>query len=143
MSMKSGASEDPFAEEEEAETNEEETEQQTGDPTAEEEPSDTAPPAQDASDANRETKQAGQQDLPYLVRRKLQNKPIQHERDRIPFYLRDHVLEGEKDFKRAVENTLNADVPKADLREAAYIVAQRHVDEVVTELREMGYDWNR
>lgn len=141
MSMKSGASDDPFAEEEESD---QEDGQQGDDVTTADQPSDHDSEASMESEPTtaHKTEQGGQQDLPYVVQRKLQNNPIQHERDRIPFYLRKHVLAGEKDFKRAVEETLEDDVPKADLREAAYIVAQRHVDEVVDELREMGYDWS-
>lgn len=144
MSMKSGASEDPF-EEEEAETDETNGEQQDDEETVIDNQSGPAKKesTRDATTTGRQAQQTGQQDLPYLVRRKLQNKSIQHERDRVPFFLREPILEGEKDFRRAVENAIEDDVPKADLREAAYIVAQRHVDEVVAELREMGYDWER
>lgn len=145
MSMKSGASEDPFAEEEtETETDETNADQPDNDETVGENQSGRAreTSTRDTTTTGRQTEQTGQE-LPYIVRRKLQNKSIQHERDRVPFFLREPVLDGEKDFRRAVEDELEDDVPKADLREAAYAVAQRHVKEVVAELREMGYDWER
>lgn len=67
---------------------------------------------------------------------------VKDERDLMQFFLRSEV------YDENTENRLKADVgdqlgeaPYAfDLREAVIEVGKKHVDEVVDELREMGYE---
>lgn len=79
-------------------------------------------------------------DLPYVARRAIQNESVTWNRDRLTFFVREHVAAGERDLISDAESALDRDIPKFDIREAAYLVAQRHPNEVVEELRRMGYD---
>lgn len=44
-------------------------------------------------------------------------------------------------FRATVEGHLDENIPLADLREAAMLVAMDHPDEVAAQLREWGYDY--
>lgn len=77
---------------------------------------------------------------PYIVRRAIQDKSVQFERDeRLTFFVHDDVVDGERDLISAMESTLGRDVPKFDVREAVYRAALRNQEDVLTELLEMGY----
>lgn len=56
-------------------------------------------------------------------------------------HLRSETRAREKRFQTAVEERLGEDVYKADLREAALLVAMGNEDDVVEKLREWGYDF--
>jgi hypothetical protein len=58
---------------------------------------------------------------------------------RLNFFVHDDIAEGEDDLFEETENKLVPDMTKYDLREAVYRVALRHRDEVLDELRKMGY----
>ncbi|WP_336365265.1 hypothetical protein [Halalkalicoccus salilacus] len=77
---------------------------------------------------------------PYIVRRAIQDKSIQFERDeRLTFFVHDDVIEGERQLLTEVETALGRDVPKFDVREAVYRAALRNREDVLDELIEMGY----
>jgi len=77
---------------------------------------------------------------PYIVRRAVQDKSVQYERDeRLTFFVHDDVTEGERDLVTDLESALGRDVPKFDVREAVYRAALRNPDDVLDELLEMGY----
>jgi len=133
--MKSGASEnDIFGEESEEPESEEDADEPTE--VTDVEPADREldrEPSMSESDA---PEQPSADQIPYKFRR----NTVKEDRQHVPLYLRDHVLQSEKRFRTTVEEQLGEDVPKADLREAAYIVAQRHPDLVADELRKWGFD---
>jgi len=56
-------------------------------------------------------------------------------------HLRSETRTQEKRFQTAVEERLREDVYKADLREAALLVAMENEDDVAEKLREWGYDF--
>jgi hypothetical protein len=86
-----------------------------------------------ASDATSESRS-------YIVRRAIQDKSVQFERDeRLTFFVHDDVVDGERDLITEVESTLGRNVPKFDVREAVYRAALRHRDDVLDELLNMGY----
>lgn len=74
--------------------------------------------------------------LPYKLRR----QKVNEDRDQVPFFLRDEIVEAEDDLQNALEEMLGENVYKSDYREAAMVVAQRHPDLVAEVLREWGYD---
>ncbi|GAB7021093.1 hypothetical protein [Halostagnicola bangensis] len=79
----------------------------------------------------------------YIVRRAIQDKSVQFERDeRLTFFVHDDVIEGERDLITDLESTLGRDVPKFDIREAVYRAALRNQDDVLEELVQMGYSKN-
>lgn len=79
-------------------------------------------------------------DQPYIVRRAIQDKSVQFERDeRLTFFVHDDVAEGERDLQQEVETALGRDVPKFDIREAVYRAALANREDVLGELVEMGY----
>ncbi|WP_336365180.1 hypothetical protein [Halalkalicoccus salilacus] len=83
---------------------------------------------------------ATSQQQPYIVRRAIQDKSVQFERDeRLTFFVHDDVIEGERQLLTEVETALGRDVPKFDVREAVYRAALRNRDDVLNELIEMGY----
>ena len=83
---------------------------------------------------------ATNQQQPYIVRRAIQDKSVQFERDeRLTFFVHDDVIEGERQLLTEVETALGRDVPKFDVREAVYRAALRNRDDVLKELIEMGY----
>lgn len=81
---------------------------------------------------------ASMDDLPYLPRRQLKGKSVKADRDQVLFFLRDGVQHRERDFRKSVEDALGTEINKTDLREAAYVFAQRHPDGVADVLREWG-----
>lgn len=129
MGLKRGSSGDPF--EDDAVDDEQDDVQEMGDELPSEESE-----AMTETESTVETPQRTAS-IPYIFRR----KKVNDGREQIPFFMRDFVMAAEPDFRRAVQEELGENVPKSDLREAAYIVAQRHEQEVVDELRSWGYDY--
>jgi hypothetical protein len=77
---------------------------------------------------------------PYIVRRAVQDKSVQFERDeRLTFFVHDDVVEGEGELLSNAEAALGRNVPKFDLREAVYRAALRNEEDVLAELVKMGY----
>lgn len=146
--MKKGTGDDPFAEEDPDEEPEVNKETEKG--TSTDEQSDTisatttsgsaATPSSAGGGPPRSATQSTE-DLPYLARRQLKNKSVKTDRDQIPFFLREEVQRDERDLRRAVEELLDQEVNKTDLREAAYVWAQRNPEGVVKVLHEWGIEY--
>lgn len=80
------------------------------------------------------------QEQPYIVRRAIQDKSVQFERDeRLTFFVHDDVMEGERELLTELESEFGRDIPKFDVREAVYRAALQNRDDVLNELIEMGY----
>ena len=76
--------------------------------------------------------------IPWVLRR----SSVKADRPNVTqFFLRDETDRAERRFQSDVEEILDADVYTLDLREAAYLVAMRHPDEVAEELRDWGYEY--
>lgn len=76
------------------------------------------------------------QSLPYVLRR----DQVNDGRDQVPFFLRETVINGERELQETLEATLGEHVYKSDYREAAMVVAQEHPELVAEVLRRWGYD---
>ena len=77
-------------------------------------------------------------EIPWVLRR----GSVKDDRPNVTqFFLRDETDAAERRFKNEVEEIIDADVYTLDLREAAYLVAMRHPEEVAEELRAWGYDY--
>ncbi|MFC6722964.1 hypothetical protein ACFQE1_00835 [Halobium palmae] len=80
------------------------------------------------------------QQQPYIVRRAIQDKSVQFEREeRLTFFVHEDVANGERELVTEIESALGRDVPKFDVREAVYRAALRNRDDVLDELLKMGY----
>jgi hypothetical protein len=135
--LKSGSGDDLWGED-----TAEESENETNDGQQQsDENSDTTP--EDRSRSEPRKGGATSQQQPYIVRRAIQDKSVQFERDeRLTFFVHDDVIEGERQLLTEVETALGRDVPKFDVREAVYRAALRNRDDVLNELIEMGYSAN-
>lgn len=79
--------------------------------------------------------------MPLVVERAVRDEGIQFRRDdRLTFFVRSEVAAGERDLVSTLENELDRDLPKMDVREAAYQVAQEQPQAVLQKLVEMGYE---
>lgn len=143
--MKSGAGDDPFADDPVATDDQSDGEDDT---TADDrDATGTAPPAsadEPAAQASAPPEsgpgdgQLARQDIPWVLRR----GSVKDDRPNVTqFFLRDETDRAERRFQSDVEDRLDRDVYTLDLREAAYLVAMRHPDEVAAQLREWGYDY--
>ncbi len=95
-----------------------------------------------AADASADGDDAGASDdapdIPWVLRR----SSVKADRPNVTqFFLRDETDRAERRFQSDVEDILDADVYTLDLREAAYLVAMRHPEEVAAELRDWGYEY--
>jgi hypothetical protein len=80
-------------------------------------------------------------EYPYIVRRAMQDKGIQFERDeRLTIFVHDDVADAEREVLAEVAQHIGRDVPKLDFREAAYRAALKRPEAVLRELGRMGYD---
>lgn len=94
--------------------------------------SQSSPPSASSESTNRQQ--------PYIVRRAVQDKSVQFERDeRLTFFVHDDVVDGERELITEVESELGRSVPKFDVREAVYRAALKNRDNVLEELLELGY----
>ena len=99
---------------------------------------DSAPSSSTTSSAT--LSESSNQQQPYIVRRAVQDKSVQFERDeRLTFFVHDDVVEGERDLITEFESELGRNIPKFDIREAVYRAALRNREDVLEELLEMGY----
>ena len=62
-------------------------------------------------------------------------------RDMVQFFLQDSTKDAEGEFKGKVEDIAGFDVYTTDLREAAYLVAMEHPEEVAQKLEEWGCEF--
>lgn len=153
--MKRGSGDDPFADTDEEQESDPETTRETASsadsavegrredqttPGAAPEPTRTTAQSTTQTVSESSTGEAGE-DLPYLARRQLKDKSVKSDRDQIPFFLRESVQRGERNLRRAVEDELDQPVGKTDMREAAYVFAQRHPEAVAEVLREWGIEY--
>ena len=136
--MKKGAGDDPFADEPELEP---ETEEEDAVETVETASSRGDEQANGAVTTVESSSPSVGDDLPYLARRQLKDKSVKADRDQVPFFLRQQVQQGERELRRAVEDDLGQEVGKTDLREAAYVYAQRNPEGVADILREWGVEY--
>lgn len=126
--MKSGTGDDPFADESDDSEGRSTERTESG---ASETPESTEP------DVNRPEDRTDDH-IPWVLRR----RRVKEDRDDVrQFFLREDAADGERQLRNEVEDRLGKGVKKLDLREAAYLVAQRHPDEVAAELRKWGYDY--
>jgi hypothetical protein len=158
--LKSGSGDDLWADdednadEEEVETREDDEDTPTaeGDAAAEQESTTTSQSSAEPADSgpisggsSSDTQSAadpgtGSSGQPYIVRRAIQDKSVQFERDeRLTFFVHDDVVEGERELLADAETALGRDVPKFDIREAVYRAALRNREDVIAELVKMGY----
>ena len=98
-------------------------------------------PATETLEATESARQSGKsgtdESLPWIYRR----NSITDGRDKtVQLHLQRETLNQERNLVGSVEQQLGESVKKADVREAAYIVAMSRVDEVADQLREWGYD---
>lgn len=145
--MKSGAGDDPFAEDPAAESDgdEAETEHASGaESTDAEDPAMTGGGQQleaveSGTESGSETAPSGSEpEIPWVLRR----GSVKGDRDNVhQFFLRDDTARGERELRNEVETILDTEVSKLDLREAAYLVAMQHPDEVAAQLRDWGYEY--
>ncbi|MFP8953633.1 hypothetical protein ACLI4Z_11760 [Natrialbaceae archaeon A-arb3/5] len=77
--------------------------------------------------------------LPWIYER---NSITDGRRKTVQLHLQQTSLDRERDARLDVEDSLGESVKKADLREAALLVGLDHIDEVATQLREWGYDFD-
>ncbi len=97
------------------------------------ETADTSPSQEPADDAGDD---ADDESYPYKLRR----ANVNDDRQQVPFFLRDHVLDGEQELKNELETRLGETVYKSDYREAAMEIALENPEQVAEKLREWGYD---
>ncbi|WP_255171409.1 hypothetical protein [Natrononativus amylolyticus] len=136
--LKSGSGDDLWGDDEE--TADEEPSEAPQSSTEEAAASGSSDDESGVSGAETATNGARDQGQSYLVRRAIQDKSVQFERDeRLTFFVHDDVVEGERDLITDLESTLGRDVPKFDVREAVYRAALNNPDDVLEELLAMGY----
>lgn len=94
----------------------------------------------DGDDAKEESgaTEGGGDGLPWAVER----NSVKSEREMVQFYLRGFVQERESRFQREVESKTGYDTYLTDVREAAYLVAMDHPDEVAELLDEWGCEYD-
>jgi hypothetical protein len=119
--MKGGTGDDPFSDEL-AETNEPATDEPTPDESVE------AGTDDDGDEAA----------VPWAVRR----NSVKSEREMVQFYLRERTQERESEFQRDVEADAGFSTYLTDVREAAYLVAMEHPEEVAELLTEWGCEYD-
>ncbi|MFC5369206.1 hypothetical protein [Salinirubrum litoreum] len=123
--MKQGAGENPFADDDSAESASEAEEQE--EQTASESETEAATSEQDSD--------RQQLRIPYKFRR----DGVQDGRSRVPLFLQEETKRGERDAQRELEARVDDDVSLTDLREAVVLVGLQHLDEVESQLEEWGY----
>jgi len=75
--------------------------------------------------------------LPWAVER----NSVKSDREMVQFYLRDFVQDRESEFRREVESETGYDAYLTDVREAAYLVAMDHPEEVAELLDDWGCEY--
>ncbi|WP_225335963.1 hypothetical protein [Halomicrobium urmianum] len=80
---------------------------------------------------------AGNDDVPWAVER----PSVKAERDMVQFYLQQSTLAKEEAFQREVAETAGYTPYVTDLREAAYLAAMQHPDEVADVLNDWGCEY--
>jgi len=136
--LKSGTGDDLWGDDaDDEDENESETaEEQSTEVTGAEQPTDTESGRTTDDDSSN-----GGSEHPYIVRRAMQDKGIQFERDeRLTIFVHDDVADAEREVLAEVAQHIGRDIPKLDFREAAYRAALQRPEAVLRELGRMGYD---
>ncbi|ACV49398.1 hypothetical protein [Halomicrobium mukohataei] len=153
--MKQGSTDDPFADDpdaERADTADEPTDVAEGGAADQSSSSDLGNDGRTGSSLDPEpsSQQSGQQSadrqsedqhrhsLPYIHAR----DGVKDGRTQRPVFLRDDVEAGIDELVATVEAEFGEDVYKTDVTEAAMVVAQEHPELVVAELEAWGYGWD-
>ncbi|WP_440009620.1 hypothetical protein [Halomicrococcus sp. SG-WS-1] len=76
--------------------------------------------------------------VPWAVRR----NSVKSEREMVQFYLRERTQERESEFQRDVEADAGFSTYLTDVREAAYLVAMEHPEEVAELLEDWGCEYD-
>lgn len=126
--MKEGAGEDPFASDDDTDSEPTVDESATG---AEDGPEYTT----SESNEHQETDQQQSLQIPYKFRR----DGVQDGRDRLPLFLQEDTKSEEREAQRELEDRFDDDVSLTDLREAVMKAGLQHLDEVEANLEEWGY----
>jgi flagellar biosynthesis/type III secretory pathway M-ring protein FliF/YscJ len=129
MTMKEGAGEDPFEEDSSPETTTEADADVIEGGETIGEPAVTSSPVSTSSGGSTVS-------IPYKFKR----DGVMDGRKQIPFYLREEVIKDEDEFISQLKELVGEDVPKADAREAAMMVAHRNPEKVAGVLRDWGFD---
>ena len=136
--LKSGTGDDLWGDDgdEEDENESEVVEEQSSEEIGAEQPTDTDSGQTTGNDASN-----GGPEHPYIVRRAMQDKGIQFERDeRLTIFVHDDVADAEREVLAEVAQHIGRDIPTLDFREAAYRAALQQPETVLRELGKMGYD---
>lgn len=108
--------------------------------TLDESTTDTISESESSPSSSQSTSGQSASQQPYIVRRAVQDKSVQFERDeRLTFFVHDDVVDGERNLITDVESELGRAVPKFDVREAVYRAALRNRADILEELIKMGY----
>lgn len=101
-------------------------------------PSDTAidTTSESVNESKTDSQRPTIESLPYKLRRERVNE----DREQVPYFLREDIIESESELQDTLEEQLDENVYKSDYREAAMVVAQRNPELVAEVLREWGYD---
>lgn len=129
--MKQGSTDDPFAEEPETESVEDEETAEPGEQGAQ----DTT--AERDSGELTSQSESQRQSLPYIHAR----DGVKDGRSQRPVFLRDHVEDGIDDLVDQMEDEFGETVYKTDVTEAAMILAEENPELILSKLEEWGYGW--
>lgn len=145
--MKEGTGGDPFGDEslDDQSTDDQSTDDQSTDDTLGQDDRATENASVSTSGTTSDSSSTPKEDetgrdeagLPWAVQR----NSVKSDREMVQFYLREFVQERESDFKRDVEAETGYDTYLTDVREAAYLVAMDHPDEVADLLDEWGCEY--
>jgi len=139
--MKEGTGQDPF--EEERSDSDEELDSEPGSIHSGSKPNPGQPreePTTDAASQGESVESAKDAsstspDIPYKFRR----SEITAGRDRVPLFLHEETKNDEKDARIKLEDRLDEDVPKTDLREALLKAGLENLDDAERHLETWGY----
>lgn len=162
--MKTGAGEDPFADDDpddEPETSDDDSETiedteaaagghrsegsgsttRQGEHAVRSQPQDTGG-SETTTDRGTDSDRMSPSDLPYIARRNASGQNVKAGREtRRLFELRPEIAELESSFMDELEGELDADVPKTDAREAALAVVYERPELVAARLEEWGVNY--
>lgn len=130
MTMREGAGEDPFEEDSLAGTTTKADADviKIGETIGK--PAETPPTTSTSSRVSTES-------IPYKFKR----DDVMDDRKQVPFYLREEVIKDEDEFISQLKELVGEDIPKADAREAAMMVAHRNPEKVAAVLWGWGFDY--
>lgn len=137
--MKEGTGGDPFSDDSEVDGSDD-NESTGADGTPADTTSSREEPDQSSETPAEESTDQGEREgteLPWAVER----SSVKSEREMVQFYLRNFVQERESEFQREVESKTGYETYLTDVREAAYLVAMDHPEEVAQLLDDWGCEY--